>query len=130
MATAIDSIAADIQAQVGTLLQCRSRLISMASQTSMIDIASQANDLLVEQTSLETRLTDVTAIIDKVKTDVYTYSDIIAAGSFYAEMMLHIQNVDSLQSQFEGRGGKITGTIDTKTMMILAGIAFAIYKLR
>jgi hypothetical protein len=123
--TAIDDLEASIQSQIGDLLTSRQELNTIAA-SSILDLASQATTLLITQTDLENRLPGIMDIVNKVKTDAYTMSDISTAGTFYADMLAHLSNVDTLEQSYLDKGGTINTSANMNSLLLI-GIAFGFF---
>ncbi len=122
-ASEIQVIEAKVQSRVADFLKCKEILINL-SQSSNVEIRTEATGLLAQQKKLEDELSNVLKIIERVKSDIYSISDIIQAGSFAALMEKHIRNVEDLQKKAQSLGAEPikAGLIDSsKLVWILLG---------
>ncbi len=125
----IDGLLADLQARVGIFVQAKSKLITIVS-SPVLTISDKAKNLYQTQLALESQLADTLTLVNRVTTDVYTASDIVAISGFYIQMEKQISDVDSLYNQYTGTPGAQASTIfgiDTKTAMIIGGIGVGLF---
>lgn len=101
-ATPIEDIQINIQARLGEFLSSKQKLNTIASSALDPSIKDEAIGLMGAQLDLESQLPGITSIIDRVKTDTYTMSDIITAGAFYAMMEKHLYDVNDLYGRYSG----------------------------
>ncbi len=128
----IQELEADIQARVGIFMQAKSKLTTMSS-SPVLTISDHAKSLYQTQIKLESDLVDTMNLVNKVKTDVYTASDIVQITGFYIMMEKQISDVDSLYNEYTGTPGAqstLIAGIDTKTLMIIGAVGFGLYLMR
>jgi len=101
-ASPIEDLETQIQARVGEFLSAKQKLATISNTTQDLSIKEEAIELLGTQSYLEDQLAETLNTIQKVKTDSYSISDIIAVGSFYAQMELHLHNVNNLYEKYGG----------------------------
>ncbi len=101
-ASPIDDIQASIQGRVGEFLTARQKLTTIFNNTQDLSIKEEATGLLGSQSYLEDQLAEANNTIQRVKTDSYSISDIIAVGSFYAQMEKHLYDVNDLYTRYGG----------------------------
>jgi hypothetical protein len=101
-ASPIEDLETQIQARVGEFLSAKQKLTTISNTTQDLSIKEEAIELLGTQSYLEDQLAETLNTIQKVKTDSYSISDIIAVGSFYAQMELHLHNVNNLYEKYGG----------------------------
>ena len=120
----VSDLQSQIQAQVGQLLQDRQLLTTM-SKSPVITIRDQAIQLLVTQTDLEGNLSTINAIISNISNGgAYTMGDIISVGAFYAAMMKHLNDVQSLMDSYNSDPkAKVT---DTSTILAIVGVGLGL----
>ena len=104
-----DEIIADvkglIQSKVGAFLQLRTKLQEM-SRSPVLTISDKANQLLPNQTQLET---DLPVAIEKA--DIGSFSDLVFAGAFYFQMDKQITDVDDLWNEYKGLGSSAQASL-------------------
>ncbi len=120
-ATAIDEIQARLQADIGEFLGAKKKLLEMMS-SPLLTISDRAKDLYATQSSLENDLTTVTDLIKQIKTDAYTTSDVLKAGTFLALMESHLSDVRSLQGEYDASVGKVSSSQNIYLYAAAAGV--------
>ena len=96
----IDDIQGNIQSRVGEFLTARQKLTTIVNTTQDLSIKEEAIGLLGSQGYLENQLIEVNNTIQRIKTDSYSISDIVAVGSFYAQMEKHLYDVNDLYEKY------------------------------
>ncbi len=99
-ATPIDDLQTQIQARVGEFLAAKQKLTTILNTTQDLSIKEEATGLLGSQSYLEDQLAVALNTIQSIKTDSYAISDIIAVGSFYAQMEKHLYDVNDLYGRY------------------------------
>ncbi len=107
----VDQISAKIQGRVATFLGLRELLTNISRVATSLDDRTKVAKLLSMQTSLELQLNETLALIERIKTGSYNYSELLLIGNFYWKMEGHIKEVTTfaetksvIQAKKEGVG--------------------------
>jgi hypothetical protein len=96
-----EKLTASIQSRIAKFLSLKKDLLRVASNSPDLTLRDQANSLLISQSSLESELSDTLKLLEKVETDSYSLSDILAASAFYARMEFHIKSSEAVIGQYK-----------------------------
>jgi hypothetical protein len=99
----VDDLQAEIQGYVAEFLACRTKLNEM-SKSPILTISQKANELLAKQPQLEQELQNALAVIDQIKSDVYSFSDIATVAAFVPSMVSQINDTNDLWNEYLGLG--------------------------
>jgi len=129
----IGEIEARIQARVGEFLSAKKKLMDL-SLSPDFDIRTEAAGLLSVQKDLENQLPEALKTIDKIKTDVYSVSDLLTTGTFAFLMERHVRNVEDLVGKSKGFAPSFLSSLGDvsmdKILWGLAGVGFLFYFLK
>lgn len=92
-------VEAYIQGEVGTFLGLKARLVKL-KESPLVDVKSEADELLKNQSELEPELKEALNIIEtKIKKGEYSGTDVFTLGSFYYKMISQINAVSALEKK-------------------------------
>lgn len=131
-ASPIDDLEIQIQGRVGEFLIAKQKLTTISNTTQDLSIKEEAIELLGSQNYLEGQLAETLNVIQRVKTDSYSISDIVAVGSFYAQMELHLYDVNDLYERYGGASQQagMSGFEYLILALIAGGMLYGITKRR
>lgn len=92
-------VEAYIQGEVGSFLGLKSRLVKL-TESPLVDVQSEAKELLDNQNRLEPELREALQIIEtKVKKGQYSGADMLTLASFYYKMISQTNAVSALEKK-------------------------------
>lgn len=125
--TPIETARAALQEKIADFLAARARLIRLMNSPSL-QIKGQAQSLYAQQVQLENQLqNEITPKVQAIQAGTWTFSDVVALGSFTANIANQIAQVNQLESV----GGSVQtpsmfGAFDMNTVLkVGAGLALA-----
>ena len=119
----MDDLTAQIQGYVADFLADRPKLVEM-QKSPILDISQKATDLLADQGVLEVQLQSTLALINKIQTDAYDFSDVTTAAAFVPSLVSHMSSVTDLWNEYQGLG---SSAMPSTNWLIYGAIALAGY---
>lgn len=115
-----EELEASIQARIGEFLGLRKKLLTMMD-SPLVTIKDPASELYSKQLQLESELSGVLDIIQKIKTSAYTLSDIARVSTFYYLMESQIRDVNKLEVEYISAGGIAVPPVDWSKYLLVGG---------